>query len=739
MLKHIDILLAINVFQRPVKQVTEEKFIVMKFRIKQNEKLKEKQKQMKHITSNRFGVLKKGINIINRFATIRMKLVVSFLVPIAFIILLGIVSYEKARDGIKDRYEQSTLQVINMTREYIELGVDSVESVATQYANDDIKQKYFWGTYNNDLAKKNTNYKIIYNDILSKNITDDYISSISILSDKVESISTLSDIDSSEICSGYSETVNRMKNGDALKTSWLGSNTYLDDKLGVGSDRYAMRFVKRFVNAESLLVIDLDIDTIKNIMKNVNFEVTGKLGFVTSDGKEIFAETENENQEVIFSDKDFYKNAMASDAVDGASYVKYNAKEYLFMYSKIGDTGSMICAIIPKSTILSQADSIKNFTAIIVILACIIAVLTGLFISIGIDKTINIIIAKLKKAAGGDLTVDFSTKRKDEFSILINEINNTFLNMKNLIVQVKDLSTDVSDASEGVAKTSEAFLKTTEDIATAMNEIEQGVMQQAKDAEECLIHMDNLSNKIVQMSDNTNQIGKIAEGTKKSIQDGTVITRELTNQTKSTIEITTEIVKGIEDLAVKSMSINSIINVINDISNQTNLLSLNASIEAARAGEVGRGFAVVAGEIRNLAEQTKRQVSDIRSIIERIQDNTKELVTTAKEAETVMVLQDSAVKNTTDSYLDINESVDNLMIHLKNIIENVENVEVARVSTLGGIENISAVLEEIAASTNNVNHISGNQLQSVETLNHSAGNLNNNSEQLVDAVQKFKL
>jgi methyl-accepting chemotaxis protein len=270
-----------------------------------------------------------------------------------------------------------------------------------------------------------------------------------------------------------------------------------------------------------------------------------------------------------------------------------------------------------------------------------------------------------------------------------------------------------------------------------MNEIEQGVMQQANDAEECLVQMDNLSRKIEQMSNSTDGISKIAEGTKKQIQRGTVVTGELTNQTKATIIITTEIVKGIEDLAIKSMSINSIVNVISEISNQTDLLSLNASIEAARAGEVGKGFAVVAGEIRKLADQTKQSVNDIQNIIGAIQGNTKELVKSAKNAESVMVLQDTAVKNTTDSYLGINDSVDNLMIYLKHIIENVVNIEEARVSTLGAIENISAVLEEIAASANNVNQISNSQLQSVETLNHSAGELNQNSEQLVQAVQKF--
>jgi methyl-accepting chemotaxis protein len=397
----------------------------------------------------------------------------------------------------------------------------------------------------------------------------------------------------------------------------------------------------------------------------------------------------------------------------------------------------MICALIPKGTITNQASGIKQITVIIVILACIIAVLIGVGISTGIDRTIKEIIDKLREAAKGDLTVTFHSKRKDEFHILIEEIQNTFSNMKDLILQVNDLSGEVSSSTIDVSRTSELFLKSTEDISMAMTEIELGISQQAKDAEECLNQMDHLSQKIVLVSNNTKEITQIADNTKQNIEEGTVVTADLNNQTKSTIEITTSIIKEIEKLAEKSLSIGKIINVINEIANHTNLLSLNASIEAARAGDYGKGFAVVASEIRKLAEQSQESVKDIKKIIGSIQEDTCNVVTTAKKAEEVLLLQESAVKNTTNSYRNINKSVENLMIYLNYITENVSNIEEARISTLGAIENISAVLEEIAASTNTVNQTSNRQLSSVEILNRSAGNLSGNADNLVTAVHKF--
>ena len=669
-------------------------------------------------------------------ASIRIKLIASYLVPISFIIFLGIASFNKAAQSIISNYEHTTKQAIKMTEQYLQQGTDSIEALSNQYINDNTMAEYFLGLYNNDTLKSNNYYRNLKNSVIAKTEADNFIKNISVISDKIRSVSTL-DAEMNNIYAGFFETGAGGKLRDTYDTCWVGSNAYLDEKLKTESESYSLRLIRNYAGADALIVVDMDINTVMSILKGMEFDKTGMIGIVTADGKEIISGNIGNDANVIFTDKTFYHEAANEEEASKAYYVEVEGKENLFIYSKLGKTGAMLCALIPKSTILSQADNIRQLTVIIVIIACILAVATGLLISTGIDKTIKNIISKLQSAAGGDLTVDFSTKRRDEFKILIDEVKLTFSNMKGLIKQAKDMSEDVSEASADVTKTSEIFLKTSQDITMAMSEIEQGIIQQSTDAEECLIQMDNLSNKILQMGENTNEIGRIAEGTKKRIQDGTIIIGELNDQTKSTVAITTDIVKGIEELALKTMSIGSIINVINEISNQTNLLSLNASIEAARAGDVGKGFAVVADEIRKLAEQTRQSVNNIKNIIETIQGNTKKLVMSAKSAEDVLALQDKAVINTMDSFSEINDSVDNLIICLKNVIENVSNIDKARGSTLGAIGNISAVLEEIAASSNSVNQISGNQLQSVETLNQSTSQLNRNSEQLVLAIQKF--
>lgn len=674
------------------------------------------------------------------FSSLRFKLFAMFLVPVVCIILLGVVSYKQASSGIIDNYKKSTADSINMAAEYIRFGFDSVKSVSNQYTSDTNLMDYLRN--NGDMMElmeiKNTNSKSISSRIAS----DEFIKNIYIISDTVMPIMSAQIKIPSGFYAGFSKTeIGQYLINNPLKVVWDGQDEYLDDKLKTAPKDYSIRLIRPFGKLDSVLIIDIKTETINRILADLSFEASGYLGFITPDGREIIDQTNKEvpveADEIIFTDKTFYKEAVESNETYGSFEVEFKGEPYLFLYSKVGDTGSIICSLTPISVINSQANNIKRTTVLFVIIACLIAIVTAIILSTNINVIINNINSVLRKAAKGDLTVTFSSKRKDEFNVLSEEVQDTLNNMKKLIQQVKALSLEVSQSSSNVSKASETFLKTSEDISRAMNEIEQGVNQQASEAEQCLTQMDTLNKKLELVSDNTKVIGQIAESTKQRVIDGSLVSDELNKQTSSTITITKGIISEIEKLAEKSSSISRIIKVINDIANQTNLLSLNASIEASRAGEYGKGFAVVASEIRKLAEQSKSSVNDIKSIIDSILEDTKNVVETARNVEHVLKLQESAVKNTTDSYQDINESVEKLVVFLQQISDNVNSINETRVTTLASIENISAVLEEIAAASNSVSQTANNQLHSVESLNESVVRLDNNADNLTKEIQKF--
>ena len=189
----------------------------------------------------------------------------------------------------------------------------------------------------------------------------------------------------------------------------------------------------------------------------------------------------------------------------------------------------------------------------------------------------------------------------------------------------------------------------------------------------------------------------------------------------------------------ESKNIESIVEVISSISDQTSLLSLNASIEAARAGESGKGFAVVADEIRKLADESMQAVGGISDIITGINTQTEQTVETAKRAEQIVAAQQEALQTTINLFNNINKYVEDLASNLNDITKGIEHMSVAKEQTLSAIQSISDVSDRSAASTSEVSSTILNQLEAVKNLNGNAETLNHNSGDLLDAVTQFKL
>jgi len=287
---------------------------------------------------------------------------------------------------------------------------------------------------------------------------------------------------------------------------------------------------------------------------------------------------------------------------------------------------------------------------IIVILACLLAIAICSIIASGIGKAIKYIIAQLKKATQGDLTVEFTTKRRDEFWLLSRNLTDMIANMKYLVGKVKDTGLALISEASHVSESSKTFVMMAKDIKNAINDIENGFIQLDESSVDCLKQMEMLSGRIACVNDNTAQISRITESAYKTINEGINTMSELNETTKSTTGITEHIIETIELLEQKTISIGQIVDFINAMARQTNLLSLNASIESARAGETGKGFAVVADEIRKLAEQSMQSAKQIQAIIEEINGYINISVKATSEAKSIIGLQKEAVMNSSSSF-----------------------------------------------------------------------------------------
>ena len=674
-------------------------------------------------------------NPIPFFRRIRIKLIVSFLIPVVFIVFLGAVSYSKASSQIVSSYETSANQTMQMMNQYLSLAFDTVQSEYKEYLSDTDLVSFFKGLFDDDSMKRSAlpgQYRL---DLGHDVTTDTLISNIYFLSDSQASIVTTQSSEE-KLYSTYAATSQgQVVMADKYKYYLFGNQCEVDENLGTDSSQYGARLARYFNDGRAIMLVDIDRSVIESTLSSLDAGEGSIVGFLTMDGTEYLSALSAPVEGTAFAGKDYVTAALEGEEISGFSYVENG--EYLFLYSRLDNRQAMICALIPRETIIGQTADIQQISVILVVVASLVAILLGSMLAGQFGGAIYEIIRKLRKVSEGDLTVEVKTKRKDEFKLLAEGISDMVAYMKKLVTGLKEVNGELTQAAGGMADASENFLETSKDIQKEISEMSQGAEKLDQESEDCLHQMDSLSGRIEKVADNSGQINVLAKEAEQVIDTGIGTVVQLKESTGSTIKITANIIDSIENLAEKSKSIGTIIEAINEIAEQTTLLSLNASIEAARAGEAGKGFAVVAQEIRKLADESIRSSAKIAQIVEEIEKNTNDASAVAKQAEGIVDSQQHAVSLTTESFDRIGEQMAQLLKALGMINANVANMEEDRNTTLSAISNISAISAQTAAGSSNVYDTANKQLSSIEELDKAAGVLEKRAKELSELLEGF--
>ena len=685
------------------------------------------------------------------FSGIRFKLTVAFIVPVVLMIGLGVISYNRSAEALTSNYESSSKSTLDTAASYMNLIIETIRTTSYDISVSTIAREYYGQTYAKDAYKESTVFSTLRTEIESRKIANKYIRNIAFVANYGNAISTaLSYLDDS-----IYENVRKLdcaKRTDKEDFIWLGNHPELDDY--IGTSRYAFGILRKAYNMKfrqiGYVVVDVDYDEIANHIASINMGENAILALITPDGREISYknipvsdEAEGQANDSLDTEyivnSELYDKILASEENGGSEYVEYDGEKYLLLYNKLESQGFMMVSLVPESYIIADADETARLTVAAVAVTALIVIVIGFILSTSMGTTIRKIMNGLEKASTGDLTVDIHTRRKDEFMILCESTNQMLGNIRALINKADTVAKALGNASERVGGNSGILLEETKSITTSISDVEKGIVMQANDAENCLTRMDDLSKKIGVVSENTGKIADIADVTKSTVSDGLATIDTLQDKVKATTQVTAEVISNIEDLEKASQSIANIVGAINDIADETSLLSLNASIEAARAGDAGRGFAVVAESIRKLAEQSLNSVNEIRNIVGKIQKQTVDTVEVAKQAEVIVNSQEEALKATIDVFHDIDKHVSGLAENLSQISAGIDAMEGAKKDTLAAIESISAVAEETASAVTEVNEAAGRQLEAVKKLNNESEELIDRSEDLVEAINKFTI
>lgn len=680
-----------------------------------------------------------------RRGSIMQTLLAGFLVPVVLMILLGIVSYYTASSTILTKYKESAMSTVSAVGEYAGLVCDSVSSKALELiTNSDMGDYYekYYDKRDGEAMEIFRNAKSILGNTKS---TNKYMYSFSVIPENGSFLSTLTGSMTEEPYGDFAKTPegSYFVEHATEKNKWMGYHTYLDEHMSSTTDKYALVFYQKMLDNNTTFVMDIDMKVATDMLAQMDFGEGSIKALVSPDGREV-ASVQGKEGEVPETEKtwfvgtDFFEAAKTSPETVSVD-VKLEGKKYVYIGTPVGKTGAMICALIPRSNLLGQVGSIRYLTIIMVLLAAGAALAIGGIISSGISRTVKTMTTGLSAVAGGDLSRDFTTKRADEFQVLTGSLNAMLASMRLLMQDMKGFGTKVNMLSGDVSEKTVAVNASMQDVSRAMDEVALGVQSQAEDTEKSNENMITFSENINTVTGKTAFMGQTADKAIDAVEQGSIIVRDLSSKSDTTVALTRVLVEDINEVQKSSGDIKSFVDVISSIAEQTNLLSLNASIEAARAGEAGRGFAVVAEEIRKLADQSKESGNRIREIVENIGSTTNKTTVSAKKTEEMINEQARALEETVAVFGMIRGCVGELVDGIHVITEHLEESVKEKEMVENSLQNISSVSQQVAASTEEVTATLGEQVSVIQNLKEQVEELRADAEKLDKSIERFKI
>lgn len=687
---------------------------------------------------------KGGLTTVNisgvRGVSIRLQLVIGFLVPVLFIVAVGMISYLKASSGLTENYEKSSMTALEMTVTSLEEAMQTVVTTTSELSQDATVMSYALGGYDSDSTKQSQAVNSIRNNLVVKETSTGMIDAIHIIpvaNDSVITTKTLSAAQIDSFISGMPDSADGNLLADGY-IHWGTTHSYIDEQMGLSGEDYILYCSKCFSSGSSqgLVVVDISRNAVLELLQKLDFGEGAQVSFITNEGVELQC-----GSGISIADTDFYKEGKAADADSLSEYVDYEGSSYYFMMCKSGITDGYVAVMVPESVITQSSKDIENITIFMVVAACIIAMLISTVIISNITGNIKKSVVKLDRVSQGELIEEHhkTGNRHNEFGKLHGAIGNTVSRIRELVLTVKRMIEAVSQSGEKVNESSKNVGSIVQNVGGQIEEILHNIEKEDQEISSCNEQMEKLSVKIKTVSDSILNTMEQIDSSKNMITLGIDAVTDMTKQSKETALVTDEVQKQVTQLGGKLEDIEAFVESIQSIAEETNLLSLNASIEAARAGENGKGFSVVAEEIRKLADNSAKTACSIQDVIEEIRVYSGSAVNKVKQAGTIVASQEDSVSHTSVAFNSINDFMEELMKNMKEVTESVEEMNQERKGALASIRIISDLSEDTVSSANEVSSSLEQQIASTDALEQEARKLEENMHELEAAVAGFKL
>ncbi len=490
---------------------------------------------------------------------------------------------------------------------------------------------------------------------------------------------------------------------------------------------------KALEDGSGVVGLDLSIDFIQQVASGVQIGKNGYAILLDKTQHFIYHPVMEIGEE---ASEAFYNSLY--DSGSGEFEYNYEDTDKIMVYGTNDLTGWKIAGTIDYSEIQTEAATVFNTLLIVLISAVIIGLAVTVFIVRSIVKPIKELKEKAHIISTGDLTQSIEVKTKDEIGELGTAFNEMQNSLKELIRDVEFNAQQVAASAEELNANADQMTSSSEQVSLAIQEVSSSSETQLNGTEDSANSLEEVSTGVGRIVESSSQVAELVNQMSEQAEIGGKAVTDTLNQMTSIQSSVDNTNVNIMSLMTRSNEVSTILKVITDISEQTNLLALNAAIEAARAGEHGKGFAVVADEVRKLAEQSKTSASEISAIVQGIQTDVKDAVEKM-----------SQVTANVDKGLEVS---DDAMDKFKGIIQSSTDIKPQMEEVMAISEQMSAAVQEVASTANDLASIARNnaassqevaasteeQLASMEEISAAAKSLSSMAEGLTEKINQYK-